>query len=267
MIATIRTMGDLRRRTVMRGVASSCVLAGAGSLAQEWVTSRHTDSPWSRVLVDPDALSAVRTSLPAVALTFDDGPDPRFTPHVLDVLARAGVTATFFLVGRNALQHPDLVRRIGAEGHEIANHTQDHVWLDRLGAADVRAQISTGTVSLRSVGAPAPRVFRPPKGWTSREVAHAARGLGLRSVFWTDCLEAKLHRGVRAGADDVAQGARPGSVLLLHDGGHLDGPNPQALDRGGTLEALPHLLTGLRRRGLTASSVRRLLPVPSQYQG
>jgi chitooligosaccharide deacetylase len=260
-------MGDLRRRTVLQAVTTSCVLAGAGTLADELIRSRHTDSPWSRALVDPAGLTAVHTSAPVVALTFDDGPDPRHTPQVLDVLARAGVTATFFVVGRNALAHPELVRRILAEGHEVANHTQDLVWLDRLGLDEVRRQIVTGTTSLRRAGAPAPRVFRPPRGWTSSEVAQAAGGLGLRSVFWTDCLEARLRRGVRAAASEVAEGARPGAVLLLHDGGHLDGPNPQAFDRGGTVEALPHLLAGLQRRGLTAASLRRLMPVPAQYQG
>jgi peptidoglycan/xylan/chitin deacetylase (PgdA/CDA1 family) len=260
-------MGDLRRRTVLQAVTTSCVLAGAGTLADDLIRSRHTDSPWSRALVDPAGVTAVHTSAPVVALTFDDGPDPRHTPQVLDVLARAGVTATFFVVGRNALAHPGLVRRIVGEGHEVANHTQDHLWLDRLGADEVRQQIVAGTASLRRAGAPPPRAFRPPRGWTSAEVARAAGGLGLRSVFWTDCLEARLHRGARTAADEVARGARPGSVLLLHDGGHLDGPNPQALDRGATVEALPHLLAGLRRRGLTPTSLRRLMPVPAPYQG
>lgn len=260
-------MGDLRRRTLLRTIASCCVVAGATALADEWPVALHTENAWSRELVDPDAVTTVPTAADAVALTFDDGPDPRFTPRVLDVLAAAGATATFFVVGRNALEHPDLVRRMVAEGHEVANHTQDHVWLDGLDAAAVRHQITTGSASLRAVGAPQPHLFRPPKGWTSRAVARGATGLGLRSVFWTDCLEARLHHGVPAAVQLIADGARPGSVLLLHDGGRVTGPNPEQLDRSRTVEALPRLLAQLRRRGLAAVSLRRLLPEPAAFLG
>jgi chitooligosaccharide deacetylase len=183
------------------------------------------------------------------------------------VLAGAGATATFFVVGRNAQEHPDLVRRIVAEGHEVANHTQNHVWLDDLDEAGVRHEITAATASLRAAGAPQPHVFRPPRGWTSRTVAGAAAALGLCSVFWTDCLEARLRLGVAAAAAQVADGARPGSVLLLHDGGRVRGPNAQQLDRTATVEALPRLLANLRRRGLAATSVRRLLPERVRYEG
>ena len=259
-------MGDPGRRTLLRAVASGGVLAGAAALADGWPLTAHTDTWWSRALVDPDAVSVVRTTSDAVALTFDDGPDPRFTPHVLDVLAEAGATATFFVVGRNATEHPDLVRRVVGEGHEVANHTQDHVWLDCLDDAGVRGQIATATASLRAAGAPAPYLFRPPRGWTSRTVDRASAALGLRTVFWSDCLEAWLHHGVQAAARQVADGARPGSVLLLHDGGCVHGPNAQQLDRGPTVEALPRLLAQLRRRGLAVASLRPLLPEPVRYQ-
>ena len=186
---------------------------------------------------------------------------------MLDLLAAAGATATFFVVGRNAEEHPELVRRIVAEGHEVANHTQDHDWLDGLDDDGVRRQITAATESLRAAGAPQPHVFRPPRGWTSSTVARPAATLGLRSVFWTDCLEARLHGGVPAAVLQVAGGARPGSVLLLHDGGRVRGPNAQQLDRSATVEALPRLLTALRRRGLAAASLRRLLPEPARYEG
>ena len=258
-------MGDPRRRTLLRALVSSGALAGA-TLSDRWPRSAHTDTSWSRMLVDSYAVSVVHTGADAVALTFDDGPDPRFTPRVLDVLAEAGATATFFVVGRNATEHPGLVRRIVGEGHEVANHTQDHIWLDGLDDAGVRGQIVTATASLRAAGAPAPQLFRPPRGWTSRTVARASAALGLRTVFWSDCLEAWLHHGVQAAACQVADGARPGSVLLLHDGGCVHGRNAEQLDRGPTVEALPRLLAQLRRRGLVVASLRPLLPEPVRYR-
>jgi len=201
----------------------------------------------------------VRTDRPWLALTFDDGPDPAFTPAVLDVLARFGATATFFVVGRNALAHPHLVARAVAEGHVIANHTHDHRWLDRLDPAGVADEVDRGAADLAAVGVAASGIFRPPRGLTSPSVAGLTRRRGLRSVFWSDCLEAH-HRGSRArSAGEVVDAAGPGSILLAHDGGRIDGPNPQRIDRSRTVESLPLLLAGLERRRLRTVTLPQLL--------
>jgi chitooligosaccharide deacetylase len=193
-----------------------------------------------------------------VALTFDDGPDPAFTPAVLDVLAHFGATATFFVVGRNALAHPGLVARAVAEGHVVANHTHDHRWLDRLDAAEVADEVDRGAADLAAVGVAASGIFRPPRGLTSPAVAGLTRRRGLRSVFWSDCLEAH-HGSMSRSVGAVVDHAGPGSVVLAHDGGRIDGPNPQRLDRSRTVESLPGLLAGLERRRLRTVALPRLL--------
>ena len=253
----------LRRRDVL----AAGVLCLAGGLGAGWVgeeagaaqRSGRTTTAAARAAVDPRSVSRVRTDRPWLALTFDDGPDPAFTPAVLDTLARFGAVATFFVVGRNALAHPGLVARALAEGHVVANHTHDHLWLDQLHPAQVAAQLDRGSADLRSVGVPATGVFRPPRGLTDQTVAGLTRARGLRSVFWSDCLEAH-HQGTTARAvGEVIDHARPGSIVLAHDGGRIDGPNPQWLDRSRTVDALPRLLAGLERRGLRTTTLPDLL--------
>jgi chitooligosaccharide deacetylase len=238
----------------------SCLLAGGGALAATRLSGDgHTDSPAARSRVDAEAVNRVETETPLMSLTFDDGPDPRYTPIVLDLLRAAGVSATFFLIGRNAVQHPELVARIRAEGHGVANHTQDHLWLDGLPAGAIRLQLLEATRSLSRAGAVTLDLVRPPRGWTSPATATVCREERVRSVFWSDCLEAHLGHGVAEAAGRVAGSAEPGSIILCHDGGRLNGPNPQDVDRSRTVLALPRLLDGILAKGLRPVTVPELL--------
>src|SRR3954453_19526969 len=135
------------------------------------------------------ALFRVATTRKVVALTFDDGPDPRWTPHVLDLLAAHGDHATFFEIGNNALAHRDLVARVLASGDEIGNHTLDHAHLPTLTAAQIGDELQRGSHALLEAGAPQPTWFRPPLGLTDGRVAAAAETQDLRTVLWGACLE------------------------------------------------------------------------------
>lgn len=197
------------------------------------------------------ALSVVAGRGPLVGLSFDDGPDPRYTPAVLDLLAAHGVTATFFVVGSRVARCPDLCRRALAEGHELGNHTDTHRDLVRLGRRAVEDEINGGSAALRRLGIE-PRYFRPPFGHVDGDVRAVVERSGLRLVLWDGCLERFIdHAPVAAGAARMVDGARPGDVLLAHDGGPPD--------RSGTLTALPLLLEGLARKGLRAVNVSTLL--------
>lgn len=265
------------RRRFLASLAGTCLLAGLAGVQEVEATEarsagdggegnprHHTVVAAERALVDPRSFRRVWTTRPLVALTFDDGPDPEYTPRVLDILAHWGARATFFVVGRNAQARPDLLARALQEGHTLANHTMDHLYLDSLTTAAVAAQVDRGQAALRHQGAGSDPWFRPPRGWTSSTVASVTAGRGLRSVFWTDCLEA--HAGGRgaaavgaAAARTVAGAAQPGSVLLAHDGGRITGPNPQRIDRSFTVETLPLLLRGLHARGLRPVSLTELV--------
>ena len=195
----------------------------------------------------------VATRRAAVALTFDDGPDPQFTPTVLDLLAAHHARATFFVVGTRVQEHPDLVRRAVAEGHEVGNHTLAHERLDRLDRAGVRAQLEGGAATLTALDlgpSARPRMVRPPFGFEGPASRAELLAGGWEVARWNGCLERHLLRDpVGDGAARLAAGARPGDVLLAHDGG---------ADRTTTVDALPDLLTALAHQGLAVTTIAAL---------
>ncbi|MGW5238892.1 polysaccharide deacetylase family protein [Monashia sp. NPDC004114] len=250
------------RRATLLGSLGVCALAlwpRVDATLHPGGPGHETDSSLVRHEIDPEGVVRIITQRPWVGLTFDDGPDPAFTPEVLDVLAAYGARATFFAVGRNLEAHPDIARRIVSDGHRLSNHTQDHLWLDRLGDAALTHQLEAGHDAVARYDPVGARLVRPPRGWTSATVAQRTRELGQRSVFWSACLESALHDGARSGGRSVGESLQPGDVVLAHDGGRISGPNAQDLDRTPSVEALPALLDVLRRRGLLAVPVQDLL--------
>lgn len=182
-----------------------------------------------------------------VSLTFDDGPNPRATPLILDVLRREQVQATFFVLGRHAARWPELVRRMADEGHQLGNHGYWHRKLHRRGPRYVRDDLTRGTEAIvhASCGI-RPRHFRAPHGFRSPWVTSIASRLGQRTIGWS----LGVWDSARPGAGEIARRAvravAPGCILLLHDG---DGYDPEG-DRTQTAEALPLIIDGLRSRGL-----------------
>src|SRR3954447_21004665 len=188
----------------------------------------------------------------AVALTFDDGPGA-VTPAILDVLRSRGARATFNVLGSRVRTGASLVTRAVADGHEIGIHG----WRHRdLSGRPLRAwaELARGKATVGAVARVTPRIFRPPYGATSRELALAARTLGLVTVTWDVDPCDFAEPGADAIAARVRAGARPGSIVLLHD----DRP---AL--GATAAALDAILDDLAARGLAAVTLSRLLGLGS----
>lgn len=188
-------------------------------------------------------------------LTFDDGPSPSATPRILDTLARFEVPATFFLVGAYVRRSPGLARSIHAAGQEIGNHTQTHRKLHLLGPGASADELRRAHETIGDVTGVAPRLFRAPHGYKNPFVARAARGLGYRTVGWTF----GVWDSDRPGADTirrrVAAKARPGAIVLLHDG---DGYDPQG-DRSQTAQALEGIITDAREQGFAFRPLSELL--------
>lgn len=206
---------------------------------------------WSRHR--PDTILSVRTARPMVALSFDDGPDPRWTSRVLDALAAHGARATFFDEGEHGLQWPELLRRTVAEGHEVANHTYSHPEVLGLDRDEVIDQVRRATEAFRQAGIRSVPLFRPPKGLYDTEAARAVRATGHLTVGWDVCLERFLarHTDDAAAVAEALDRVRPGSILLAHDGG--------IPDRSRTVEVLPALLAGLHAKGYEVVTITELL--------
>jgi peptidoglycan-N-acetylglucosamine deacetylase len=183
-----------------------------------------------------------------VYLTFDDGPTPAWTPPVLELLARHRAQATFFVVGRNAAAHPELVRQAWAAGHGVGNHTWTHRRLTRLGAGALEAEVGATSAAIqRATGAPV-RCLRPPYATVDAASAERARALGLRLVMWDLDTGDWRRPGAEVIAGRVLDRVRSGDVVLLHDGGG---------DRSQTVAALRRVLASLSARGFRFSPLCR----------
>ncbi|HEY0252226.1 MAG TPA: polysaccharide deacetylase family protein [Kofleriaceae bacterium] len=186
-----------------------------------------------------------------IALTFDDGPDPVFTPQILDVLAAHGARATFFVLGCRAAEHPDVIRRIVAEGHALGTHTQTHpIAFHFSSPAGVAAEISAGVASVAAV-VPETRLtlFRPPQGLRTPLFGSAWKSFarkGFVCVTWS----VKALDSFATTADKIVARVTPhlgpGAIVAMHDGTGLGGGH----DRAPTIAALDRLLATCEARGL-----------------
>jgi peptidoglycan/xylan/chitin deacetylase (PgdA/CDA1 family) len=176
-----------------------------------------------------------------IAITFDDGPEPSATGAVLDTLGRARVTATFFMVGQQAMAHPDLVRRAVDEGHAVGVHSWAHDDLAGKGAKALDEDIARTVEVLRSLGAD-PQMFRAPyDSWDDNLFEAAVRG-GLAAVSASVGTDDWTSPGVDVIAERIGSWLYPGAIVGLHDGGG---------DRSQTAAALPLIVHDALRRGFT----------------
>ncbi|MFE2071656.1 MULTISPECIES: polysaccharide deacetylase family protein [Streptomyces] len=182
-----------------------------------------------------------------VALTFDDGPDPRSTPLFLGALAARGVRATFFLLGGEARRSPGLVREIAAEGHEIGVHGWLHRPLLLRGPRATYDDLARARDLVGDLTGRRPTLFRPPYGVMSSAAHLAARRLGLTPVLWTCWGEDWTARATPASVHrTVVRDLRGGGTVLLHDSDRTSAPGSWRA----TLGALPRILDTCDRRGL-----------------
>jgi peptidoglycan/xylan/chitin deacetylase (PgdA/CDA1 family) len=198
----------------------------------------------NRVFEAPDY--AGDPAAPVVALTFDDGPHPEFTPKILDILKAKDVKATFFLVGREAERHPDLVRRIVAEGHIIGNHTWNHAHLQGLSEEQFSFEIDHTTEVLEAISGQDVVCTRPPYGDAKPDTVERLAAHGQASIVWSADSRDFDKPGPGPIVDHSLEGLRPGSIVLLHDGGG---------NRDQTIAALPQLIDAIRGRGYSIGPV------------
>ena len=185
----------------------------------------------------------------AVALSFDDGPDPAVTPAVLDLLAAHGAGASFFCIGRRAQAHPALVRRIVGAGHRVENHSLTHpLHFAFLAGAALRREVAGAQAVLADAAGIAPCWFRPPMGIRSPLLDPALAQAGLRLATWTRRGYDTRSRDPAAVLGRLVQRLAPGDLLLLHDGHAARTASGMPV----VLKVLPGLLAALGARGFSA---------------
>jgi peptidoglycan-N-acetylglucosamine deacetylase len=194
------------------------------------------------------AFSSVHVDGPYIALTFDDGPHATLTPKLLDLLAAHHMKATFFVVGQNAADHPDILRRAVREGHEIANHSWSHPNLARMSDEAVRRELQKTDDAIFAAIGKHPTLLRPPYGSiTERQKRWIHDDFGYRIIIWdVDPLDWK-RPGPSVVCSRILKETRAGSIVLAHD---IHPP---------TIEAMPATFDQLDRKGFKSVTVTELL--------
>ncbi len=189
-------------------------------------------------------ITHVSTQDAVVGLTFDDGPHPEFTPRLLEILDRHQVRATFFMVGKVAQRHLELVRQVAQAGHAIGNHSWDHPSFPLITRRERYAQLRACAQAIAPYGQ---RLFRPPYGHQSVASRFDALVLGYQVVTWNVVAQDWLDRDANWIVNRVKERIRPGSIVLFHDA-LCDLEAEQYIDRGPMLAAVDMLLERLGDR-------------------
>ncbi|MFB7156476.1 MULTISPECIES: polysaccharide deacetylase family protein [unclassified Lysinibacillus] len=199
----------------------------------------------------------INTKDKIIALTFDDGPHPKYTAAILDLLEKYDAKATFFIIGKNAEKYPDLVLRSYSEGHELANHTYSHPF--KASVAELQAQLRKTKAIIYGITGFAPILFRPVGGYYNDQMINAAVKDGYKVVMWSwhqDTQDWK-QPGVNKIVQKVMNGSKPGDVILFHDGGG---------DRTQTIKALEEILPELKKQGYTFVTISELIKSKQQQE-
>ena len=247
-------------RTIGRGLIANVINEGSegvsvltiGEVSGEVVASETVTPAVPRIVR--------RTPLPgakAVALTFDDGPWPGQTDALLDILAERNVPATFFMLGSRVKAAPDVARRVYESGHLLGNHSFRHRRFDEVSADAMRSEIRRANAEIQAATGVAPRWFRAPGGHMTEAAYSEIRQLGMRTALWTvDPADWRDDVAASTVVSNVLKAAKPGAVILLHDGG---GSQSQ------TIAALPHIIDGLRAQGYEFVTLDELPSVRSRW--
>ncbi|MFC0601495.1 polysaccharide deacetylase family protein [Streptomyces palmae] len=240
-----------RKKSAIRGRVAAAVAAVSLVLTVSGCTTLNTTSPESaRAQKDgPKGKFGPVDCRKAkcVALTFDAGP-AKDTPHLLDILKEKKVHATFFLLGKNhVVKHPDLVRRIADEGHEVANHTWSHQILTDKNESEIREELSRTQDAIAKITGRKPILMRPPQGRTDDEVTKVSKELGLSQVLWSVTAKDYSTTDSDLIKKRVLEQVDRDGIILLHD------------IYDGTVPAVPGIIDALKKRGYTFVTVPQLL--------
>ncbi|GGY92743.1 hypothetical protein GCM10010300_40910 [Streptomyces olivaceoviridis] len=201
-----------------------------------------------RLKVRKEPIMRVSTSGRHMVLTFDDGPNPAYTPHILDTLAKHDVRAMFFVCGECVVQNKELLARMADEGHVVGNHTWTHPLLTELNRREIRSEMESTSDAIEDAYGERPQWFRAPYGAWNRATFQLGAEMGMEPMAWTVDTTDWMEPGTRTIIDRVEGGAAPGVVVLSHDAGG---------DRSQTVRAIREWLPYLIDSGYRLTVPRR----------
>lgn len=204
--------------------------------------------------LDSRILCEVATDRREVAITFDDGPNPRHTPRLLELCERLDVRVTFFVVGRRVRRFAEVTAQVAATGHEIANHSFHHVPMSALPVPLMRREIENTSNLVESLTGRRPGFFRPPMGWFSPQLLATARAAGCVPAIGTIHPRDSRRPPAREIEERVMRRMAPGAIVILHDGGWRIG-----CDRSRTIAAFERIVPKLRKDGYRLVTLSELV--------
>lgn len=238
------------QETVVQGTPENPPQAGASSAvaADSPSAPPATPPPDKAPRAKKVSYNSVATDHPVIAMTFDDGPHPELTPKLLDMLKERGIRATFYVIGRSAEAHPEIVRRMVAEGHEVANHTWTHPALSKISTARQKSEIERTSALLRELTGENPTNMRPPYGATNSTINRRMKDeFGLSVIMWSVDPQDWKYRNASRVSNHILTNTKPGDIVLAHD------------IHASTIAAMPATLDGLKAKGFQFLTVSQLL--------
>lgn len=201
----------------------------------------------------------VPTKSKVIALTFDDGPDPRYTKQIAELLKEYHAKATFFVVGSRVKKHPQVVRQLLDQQHEIANHTYTHPDLRRISSAKLREEVLATQEEIYKHTGLRPQLFRPPGGVYNESLVKVAKDAGFLIVLWSWHQDTRdwSDPGVKKITNKVLKNAKNGDIVLFHDYGG---------NRNQTVDALREIMPELQKRGYQFVTVSELMKYRNQIK-
>lgn len=268
-------MGDIRKRSLSIGLQHQMIVAvfiivlsavylsyptiGDASSANRKAQAQNQSRPSNsidglmRQFVPPTPKMANCASEKCIALTFDDGPEPSTTPEVLNVLKAQATPATFFVLGIQVQKHPDILRRIHAEGHEIGGHSWGHKALTKMKPQEIQAELDMTVASFQNAGVEPPKIFRPPYGMVNSKVKDLIK---QPIILWNiDPHDWATTTGGKQEIADLMATIKPGAIVLLHD------------IKPGTARSLDEMISSLRQAGYRLVTVSQLLELNDTSTG
>ncbi|SJZ73865.1 polysaccharide deacetylase family protein [Garciella nitratireducens] len=192
-----------------------------------------------------------------IALTFDDGPHPQYTPEILDILNKYNAKATFFVLGKFAEQYPDIIKREMLEEHEVGNHTYSHIDINNTSSTEIVEEFEKTQEIIFSTTGTFPKVMRPPFGYYNKEISNIAKKHHCTIVLWS---QAKDHKdwsnpGIKKIVNTILSQVENGDIILLHDNVYHQESH--------TVEALKIILPELKKKGYEFVTISKLIQLSS----
>ena len=229
--------------------------ASAQSITAATVQMNEVPKPFQGTIIYQAKLKANEK---VIALTFDDGPSPKNTAQILEILKKNNIKATFFMVGQMVKYFPQVAKQVAADGHVIGNHTWHH-WYFQMDGATASSEIDrTADIIYKTTGEKT-TLFRPPGGFLNNGLAQYAKNEKYAVMMWSEQSGDAERRSpqVPGLVTNVLKQAKPGAIVLLHDGGG---------NRSKSVKALPEMIAGLKAQGYRFVTIPQLLEMQAQEE-